>query len=355
MIISVIGINHKTAPIEIREKFYLNELQQEFLLSNLKLEVNISEAFVLSTCNRTEIYLHSLKEIDIASIIRMITEVKSLPFQGALSRHFYHLKNEEALHHLFKVTCGLDSQILGEKQILGQVRNALMLAQQKNFFLQPFNILANIVLQTGKKARSETAIDCGGSSISWAAVMKAEKTLGPLCDVKTLVIGAGKMSKLAVGQMVNKGFRELFLMNRTYEHAVHLAEKFSGTVVPFCDIKEILSRVDLCICSSSAPHFILDHETVNKIMPLRGHRRLLFIDISMPRNIDPKISHIEGVTLYSIDDLDSAVERNMKKRQDAVSDVEGIIEGKLKDYYKKTSMIDLEDNVIVWDEPTLSA
>ncbi|HLF17848.1 MAG TPA: glutamyl-tRNA reductase [Candidatus Omnitrophota bacterium] len=345
MKITVIGTNHKTAPIDIREKFYLNQTQQDLLLAELKNSPKIAEAIVISTCNRTEIYLHAIEPIDVEFIVRLIMNIKELTFQSALKKFFYCYEDREALKHLLHVACGLDSLVLGEKQILGQVKTAFMRSQERGFLLKPFNVLANLTVRTGKKVRTDTEIDFGGSSVSWAAIAQAEKVLGSLSGATALVIGAGKMSKLAVGQIVNKGFEKLYLMNRTHENAQALAEQFNGEAVPFCDIKEILAQVDLCICSSSAPHYILDFETVNKCMPSRKKKPLLFIDISMPRNIDPKVADIKGVELYFIDDLDAVVEANMKKRQNAVAAVEAIVEAKLSQFYQKLTKFQSQEYV----------
>lgn len=336
MEIITVGINHKTAPISIREKFYLNSIQQDLLLSDLKSDPSVVEAFVVSTCNRIEVYVRVIdKDYEPERIVMSICQIREIAYNSGLMGYFYVIINREAVEHLFRVITGLDSLVLGEKQILGQVKSAFEKSQTKGFFGKHFNVLANVAVRTGKKAQHETDISAGGSSISWAAIAKAEKYLGTLSDKSVLMIGAGTMSKLAVGQISNKGFKQLYLMNRTIEHAQALADTYSGEVVSFCDIKEILSAVDLCICSSSAPHYILDTITVEKVMELRERRRLIFMDISMPRNIDPKVAAIDNVVLYHIDDLESVVEENLLKRQAAVQEVEGIIVNKLDEYYSK--------------------
>lgn len=344
MDIITVGLNHKTAPISIREKFYLNPIQQDLLLSELKSDPAVIEAFVVSTCNRTETYVRVINEnYEPEQIVMKICQIREIAYNSGLMGYFYILTNREAVEHLFRVTTGLDSLVLGEKQILGQMKAAFEKSQSKGFFSKHFNVLANVAVRTGKKAQHETAISSGGSSVSWAAITKAEKYLGPLSDKSVLIIGAGTMSKLAVGQISDKGFKKLYLMNRTIEHAQCLADTFSGEVVSFCDIKEILSEVDLCVCSSSAPHYILDKPTVEKVMELRNHRRLVFMDISMPRNIDPKVATIEEVVLYHIDDLESVVEENLMKRQAAVQEVEKIIAAKLDEYYVKIERLSSEE------------
>ncbi len=336
-----VGINHKTAPISIREKFYLNSTQQDLLLSELKSDPAVVEAFVISTCNRTEVYVHVINTAyEPESLVQLICQIRDIAYNSGLMGYFYTHTNQDAVQHLFRVIAGLDSLVLGERQILGQLKSAFEKAQTRGFFVQGFNILSNVAIRVGKKAQNETQIGAGGSSVSWAAITKAEQYLGSLGDKKVLMIGAGKMSKLAVGQISNRGFEKLYVMNRTIAHAEALAELFEAEVVSFCDIKETLGEVDLCICSSSAPHYILDPDTVKRVMELRQGRQLIFMDISMPRNIDPKIAQLENVVLYHIDDLETVVEANRLKRQAAVQAVEGIIADKMNGFYAKLEKLD---------------
>jgi len=339
MNIIAFGINHKNTPIEIREQFSLTPTQQDLLLSELKSDPAIVEAFVFSTCNRVEVYAHVLdREMDITSIIHKIFLIKNIPFTKELKKYFYSHVGEGAVQHLFRVSTGLDSMVLGEKQILGQVKEAFARAQKFSMFGKHFNILSNLAIRSGKKAQNETNISAGGSSVSWAAIAKAEQTIGSLGDKSILLIGAGKMSDLALIQIKSKGFRKLTLMNRTQVHAESLAQKYEAEVAAFCDIKEVLSEVDICICSVGAPHHILEKSTVEKIMTLRQNRPLLFIDISMPRNIDPHVAKISDVHLYAIDDLKEAVDSTMKLRQQAIIEVESIISEKITEYTKKVNI-----------------
>ena len=350
MKLSIIGLNHKTAPIDVREKFYLNQLQQDLFLSELRSDPSVLEAFILSTCNRVEIYVHCLKaNPNLDDFVQIISRIKKIPAAADFRKYFYTYQGQQALEHLLKVAAGLDSLIVGEKQILGQVRNAFERARERGLLAKHFNILSNITLRTGKKAQTETDISLGGSSVSWAAITMAEKILGPLTDKSVLVIGAGEMSKLTIGQIAYKGLKKLFLMNRTQAHAQELAQKFNGIPVGFCDIKEVLSQVDLCLCAVDAPHYILDLETVARIKPMNPGPKILLIDISMPRNIDPRVGELDFVTLLFIDDLDKAIEENMKKRLKAIADVEKIIADKLNSFYDKLNKID-EINPLVTAE-----
>lgn len=336
MNIIAIGINHKTAPIEIREKFYLNSLEQDLLLSELKCNPSVVEAFVLSTCNRIEIYANVLNtQNHFAGFVRLLADIKKIPFNEATARVFYVHADKDAVRHLLQVTSGLDSLVLGEKQILGQVKTAIERAQQKGMFTRQFNILTNIAIRTGKKVQTETDISYGGSSVSWAAVVMAEKLQKTLTGKKILIIGTGKMGEMAISQFHSKGVKEICLMNRTQSTAEILAAKYACVPSAFCDIKEKLADTDVAICSTDAPHYILDHETIEKVMTIRNHRPLTLMDISMPRNIDPRVEEIPGVQLADIDDLEKVVETTMQKRKESIGSVQTIIENKLTDFYEK--------------------
>jgi glutamyl-tRNA reductase len=332
----IIGINHKTAPIEIREKFYLNITQQDLLLSELKSNPTVSEAFVLSTCNRTEVYI---KRIDDGSnmdfIIPLLARVKKVTFDRELQKYLYTYQGEQAIEHLMRVTTGLDSLILGEKQILGQVKTSVERARELTMLSKYFNLLTNSAIRAGKKAQTETDISCGGSSVSWAAINMAEQRLGTLNGKSILIIGAGKMGELALSHIHDKGASKIYLMNRTGEKAEALAQKFSGIPVSFMDTKEVLTEVDICICSAGAPHYILDKAMLASIMAKREGRQLLLMDISMPRNIDPQVAAVRDVSLLTIDDLDQVVGENMRRRQAAVREVEAIIVQKISDFQLK--------------------
>lgn len=336
----VVGLNHKTAPIEIREKFYLNHLQAELLLSELKNNPVVSEAFVLSTCNRIEVYLKRADtELRESFIIDLIAKIKKSPFDFDYSKYIYIYQDAHAIEHLLKVASGLDSLVLGEKQILGQVKTAVETARQVGTISRYFNILSNTAIRAGKKAQHETEISHGGSSISWAAIEMSEQLLGSLQGKSVLVIGAGKMGELALGNLCNRGLGKIHLMNRTGEKAEELAKRYGGIAASFWDIKDILAEVDVCICSVSAPHYILDKEKVATILPFRQGRPLIFIDISMPRNIDPQVGLLPSVYLRSIDDLDQVVTASMKKREAAVSQVEAIIRQKICEFDEKIAKL----------------
>ena len=332
----VIGLNHKTAPIEIREKFFLNPAQQELFLSELKSHPQVTEAFVLSTCNRVEVYLKRIDaSVDQKTILDLIARVKKIRFDFDTAPFLYAYEEAQAIDHLFKVACGLDSLVLGEKQILGQVKHAVDRSREAGVLSKYFNILTNVAIRAGKKAQHETAISQGGSSISWAAIEMAQQTLGSLEGKNVLVIGAGKMGEIALNHLNNHKVNKIYLMNRTGEKAESLAAQYNGIPASFWDIKEILAEVDICFCAVGSPHYILDKEKMSNIMPLRQGRRLVMIDISMPRSINPNAGEVEGIHLSSIDDLDQVVQASLKKRQQAAGQVEAIITQKIAEFHDK--------------------
>ncbi len=336
MKIITFGINHKTAPIDIREKFYLTPTEQDLLLMELKTHPSIAEALILSTCNRTEIYAHVLNDhAHCEELLQKFAQIKKITQVESYQSYFYLHSQEQAIRHFFEVASGLDSIVIGEKQILGQVKTAIERSREKGMLNKTFNILSNLVVKTGKKVRHETSICEGGSSLSWAAIKWAENLLGTLKDKTLLIIGAGKMSELAIQRIPRKGLKKIYVMNRTEAHSQKLAATCLGEVVSFWDFKDILKDIDLCLCSVGAPHYIIEKSMIEKIMPLRDHRRLILIDISMPRNIDPQVAGIEQVNLAYIDHLQGVVEENMSKRQAAIAQVEMMIDQRIQEYHSK--------------------
>lgn len=335
MYITVVGISHKTAPIETRERFYLDELRRRLLLSELKNDPAVVEAVVLSTCNRTEIYAHTIVPDDGGILFRALFKANSLPFSPEQTRYFYVHKDSEAVRHLLRVASGLESVVLGENQILGQVKAAVDLAREEGMLSHTFNILAAAAIRAGKKAQHETAIGQGGVSVSWAAVSAAEKVFGTLKGRSVLIIGAGKMAGLAAHQLTNKTSGEIYVMNRSQDHADALADKFGGTRVSFWDMKEVLRRVDVCICSAGAPHYLVEKDVVEKAMAGRPGKRLVCVDISIPRNIEPAVAQVPLVSLITVDDLGDIVTETVQRRCGAISQVDGIIHQKMEEFYYK--------------------
>ena len=341
MKILAVGINHKTSAIETREKFFLSPVERELLLSEFKNDPSVYSSIIVSTCNRCEIYANVDGDYQSAEILNKLFSIKRQPQTEDLQKLFYVLENHEAVAHLLRVACGVDSLILGEKQILGQIKEAVEFSRQHLMMDKTFNILTNFVLETGKKARRETQIDFGGSSVSWASVCMAQNMLGSLEDKTVLILGSGKMGCLAVEQLVKKGVKKIYIMNRTMETAQEVAKEIGGDAVPFWEMPDILPQVDVCIASSSCPHYLIDKSLVENAMRQRGGQTQVYIDISMPRNIDPKVSEVKGVRLLTVDDLDRVVQDNMQKRLTAAEQVERIVSTKVNEYNEAINKIRL--------------
>lgn len=338
MYLTAIGISHKTALIDIREKFYLDEIRRRLLLSELKSDPAVIEAIVLSTCNRTEIYAHTIVPDARGILLQALFKAKSIPFSPFPSEqtsHFYERKDSEAVCHLLRVASGLESVVLGENQILGQVKAAIDLAREEGMLSHAFNILAAAAIRTGKKAQHETAIGRGGVSVSWAAVTTAQRLLVTLKGREVLIIGAGKMAGLAANHFQNKETGQIYVMNRSQDNADALVEKFGGTRVSFWDMKEVLRRVDVCICSAGAPHYLVEKDVVEKAMASRPGKRLVCVDISIPRNIEPAVAQVPLVSLITVDDLGDIVTETVQRRCGAISRVDSIIHQKTEEFYCK--------------------
>lgn len=332
MSLMILGLNHKTAPIEIREKFYFKPIERELLLTMLKNDPQVYEAMIISTCNRTEIYTHTTHQTS-QFIKDIILKIKNISVSEFSDDCFFVYTDKDAVRHLCRVACGLDSLILGEKQILGQIKEAIEISRNANMMDKHFNILTNVAIRAGKKARTMTQIDCGGSSISWAAVAMAQREMGTLAGKSFLIIGAGKMGKLASRHIQERGAAAIYVANRTHACAVEIAQEFGGSAVSFWDLREVLTKVDVCICSASAPHYLIEKELVEKVMVERPEQRLICIDISMPRNVNPNVSEVENVSLISIDELDKVLEDTISRRFEAVGEVENIVEQKVEEFY----------------------
>ncbi|MBF0489030.1 MAG: glutamyl-tRNA reductase [Candidatus Omnitrophica bacterium] len=339
MKILTVGINHKTSSIDLREKFYLSPLERELLISDFKTDPSVVSAVILSTCNRCEIYATVVDDCQPKSLLDKLFRVKRQAMSLDLQQMFYFIEGAEAVKHFLQVACGLDSLILGEKQILGQIKEAVALSRQNGLMDKVLNILTNFVLETGKKARQDTQIDFGGVSVSAAAVNMANNILGGLEDKTVLVLGSGKMGQLALNNLQQKKVKQVFLMNRTTEKAVVVAEEFKAECVPFWNMKENLAKVDVCICSSGAPHYLISKDLVASIMATR-FTPLVLVDISMPRNIDPAVAEVSNTRLIALDDLDKVIEGNLQKRKDAVILVNNLISRKVEEFYKAISKIE---------------
>jgi glutamyl-tRNA reductase len=324
MHLTLVGLSHKTAPIEIREKLTFPAHVQPQALSALTHDTEIAEAVILSTCNRTEVYAVGTSDEVTDAVIDFLCDFHDLD-RHELARYLYVVEGHAVVKHLFRVVSSLDSMVLGEAQILHQVKEAYDLSCESGTAQRLFHKLFRQSFELGKRVRTETAIGENAVSISYAAVELAKKVFDTLEGRTVLVVGAGKMSELTAKHLVSQGVRSVMVANRTYERAVELADKFEGTAIPYEQLFERMREADIVISSTSAPGYVIDKAQVAGVT--RGRRSPLFlIDIALPRDVDPAVNDLPNAFVYDIDDLNGVVQSNLDERMHEARRAEAIIE-----------------------------
>ena len=316
-------MSHRSAPIEVRERVAFPPCAGRSFLRRLKEEGVVSEAVLLSTCNRTEVYAVVEDEGARARVLDLLAEDRRVE-RSSLEQDTYWLTDAEAVRHLYRVASSLDSMVVGEGQILGQVREAYRAATEEHCAGQILNRLFHTSLRVGKKVRSETGIGDSSLSVPRVAVKLAEEVFGDLTGRRALVLGAGDMSELVVKHLKDRGVADLLIANRTPQRASLLAERVGGRAVAFDALAAELPEVDVVVSSTGSGEWVVQSETVAGALALRSEP-LFFIDIAVPRDIDPVVQTLGSVYLYDIDDLQAVVERNAEGRQDAAEDGEAMI------------------------------
>lgn len=324
----VLGLNHKTAPVEVRERFSLSRENIIGGLKNLPLYQTLDEAVILSTCNRSEIYaVVDEKTPNIRQLKQFLFDLSGS--NEDIDDYLYSLFDEDSIRHLFRVAGSLDSLIIGEGQILSQVKEAYSIAREENATSTILNTLFHRAIATGKRVRAETRIAFNAVSVSYAAVELAKKVFGTLAESNVLIYGAGKMAELAAQNLLGAGAKKIYVANRHREKAQDLARRFKGTAVSFNDAFSEAGNTDVVITSTGAPHYVIRPWAVQQVMARRGGRPLVFIDIAVPRDVDPLVETIRGVTLYNIDDLEAVVDEHKEARSKEAKLAEAIIEEEL--------------------------
>lgn len=311
----VLGLNHKTAPVEVRECFAFSEEQVKQALYHLREYEEIDECVILSTCNRTELYAVTEDAEEALPVLLELWRRGVAAKQLQMDAHLFYYTDEECIRHLFRVASSLDSLVIGEGQILSQVKKAYSIARDTATTSTVLNTLFHRAIAVGKRVRAETRIAYSAVSISYTAVELAKKLLGDLSQVKVLILGAGEMSELTARHLVSNGVNTVFVSNRNYERAQLLADKFRGVAVPFEDFMKSAGEADIVITSTGAPHYIIRAWDVAHLMPKRQGRPIIFIDIAVPRDVEPEVAAIAGANLYNIDDLEAVAEANMRGRE----------------------------------------
>lgn len=312
--IILIGVNHKTAPVELREKLSFSREETLAALEELKQHPDINEVLIFSTCNRTEILYVSDSDSSVDDITLFVSAHKHIAVSEFASA-LYELHQDEAVRHIFRVASSLDSMMVGEPQILGQVKQAYRTAVEAGASGVLLNRMMHKAFSIAKQVRKETGIGDNAVSISYAAVELANKIFSDLSAKSVLLLGAGEMAELAVEHLMSHNVKQVLVANRTFENAVNLAEKFRGQAMGFEERESALAEVDIIISSTGATQYVITADQVKKAMKKRQYRTLFFIDIAVPRDIDPKINALSNAYVYDIDDLKTIVTSNIQQRE----------------------------------------
>jgi glutamyl-tRNA reductase len=324
-----LGISHKTAPLGLRERVALTEGRAVGVLGELVAAPEIHEAAAISTCNRTELYLAAPDPVGAESLALGVLSREAGTPPTELVGHLYSLRDAEAAMHVFRVAAGLDSMILGEAEVQGQVKRAYELALVEGATGPILNRLFRGALAAGKRARSETAITERGVSVPSVAVELARRALGELSSRRVLVVGAGETAELTARALAARGVEPAFIANRRYDRAIGLAQRFGGRAVRFEELPEQMERADIVVASTASPHHVVEREELGQVMHARAGRPVLLIDLAVPRDIDPGCRDLEGVSLHDMDDLQALVERNASGREAEARRAESILRAEL--------------------------
>jgi glutamyl-tRNA reductase len=330
----VVGLNYRTAPVGVRERFWISEDRRYQALVQLSSAEGIEEVIVLATCNRTE-FLLWVNDVTLAanSVMRLLgTEYGLMLCEW---KHFYRLLDEAALQHIFRVASSLDSMVVGEPQIVSQVKQAWQQAQKVGTTGRFLDAVLQKALTVSKRVRNETAIGNAAVSIPYAAVELTRQIFGTLENKRVLLLGAGKMSELSARGLLNHGANSVCVINRTLEHAAELATKLGGVAVPFEERWQHMADADIIISSTSCPHTILSREEAEILVRGRKDQPLVIVDIAMPRDIDSAVREVKGVFLYDLDDLENVVDHNAGEREAAAADAQKILEAEAQGFRRK--------------------
>jgi glutamyl-tRNA reductase len=343
----LVGISHKTSPLEVRERFAVSQGRLPEALRMLQTEPEFEEAVIVSTCHRVEFVLSvSSEEQDgMAGVRRFMESFYGLRYDD-FAHSFYVFRDFEAVRHLFRVASGLDSMVVGEPQVLGQVKQAYVAATEAESCGGVLDAVFHRVFSVAKRVRTDTHVAEAPVSVSSAAVDLAERAFGGLHGRAIMIIGSGQMGELAARRLASKGASPLLVSNRTHEHAVALARELRGLAVQFNRIWEAMKGADIVISSTGCPHFIITREDMERLMAERRGRPLFLVDIAVPRDIDPGVSEVAGVTLVNVDGLQQVANENLRERQKAVEDAERIIADEMASFRERVNQLNVVPTIV---------
>jgi glutamyl-tRNA reductase len=339
----LIGVNHKTAPVEVRERLAIPDSRLPEALKRLAEHPGVHEGLILSTCNRVEVLTQTKNGIvDLRRFLRDYFQVNPAEYEA----HLYEYHESEAIRHLFRVTASLDSMVVGEPQILGQVKEAYATARAVGAVHSQLDLLLTRAFAVAKRVRTETAVGSSAVSVASVAVELAKKIFGSLHGKHVYLVGAGKMSELAARHLLAHGAESIFVANRTYDRAQQLAAKFDGQAILFEQLYETCDRADIVITSTGAPHAIFRREHGELFLSRRKNRPMFFIDIAVPRDVDPGMNKLDGIFVYDIDDLQQAVSSHVDDRRKEAERAEAIISGEVERFQGRLQTLDVVPTIV---------
>jgi len=346
MNIIVVGLSHKTAPVEIREKIAFPPTGMEAPLLEMLALPAIAEGMIVSTCNRVELYAVSRQpEAAVIELKRFLADYHDIP-EVDLNEHLYDRSGDDAIHHVLRVASSLDSMVIGEPQILGQIKTAYGYASEFKTTGTILNRFMHKAFSVAKRIRTETAIASSAVSVSFAAVELARKIFDSLENKTVMLVGAGEMCELAAKHFVNQGVSKVLVTNRTFSRAEKLAGEFNGTAVNFDNFREQLHRVDILLSSTGAPDYILSAKKLKEVCKVRRFKPMFLIDIAVPRDIDPAANKLDCVYLYDVDDLQGVVQANLKERHKEAEKAELIIKDEIVQFRNWLETLEVKPTIV---------
>ncbi|HXJ96085.1 MAG TPA: glutamyl-tRNA reductase [Terriglobia bacterium] len=346
----LVGISYRTAPVEVRERMNIRESHLPAALADLVSREGIREGLILSTCNRVDLVASGEDGLEVQPAVRNFLSDFHRCDLTPYEQHLYWQRGRDVIRHLFRVASSLDSMVLGEPQILGQFKQAYLAAQEAGALKGSLHEIAKQALAVGRRVRRETALGTAAVSVSYAAVELARKIFGSLEGKTVFILGAGKMSELAARHLVSSGAGSILVANRTYEKACELAAVFHGAAVPFEALQEHLGRADIVISSTDSPGFLVRREQAERLLDARKQRPMFFVDIAVPRDIDPAVNELDNAFVYDIDDLEQVVAANRKQREREAVWAEEIVEEEVERTLRRLAAKELAPTIVALEQ-----
>ena len=343
MTFQLIGVNHKTAPVEVRERLAIPESRLAEALRSFTQHPGIEEGMILSTCNRVELLARTKNGgADLCGFLGNFFEMEP----ASIAPHLYEYREKDAIRHLFRVTSSLDSMVVGEAQILGQVKEAYATARAVGAVNSQLDLLLTRAFAVAKRVRTETAVGSSAVSVASVAVELAKKIFGSLSGKQVYLVGAGKMTELAARHLLAHGAASIFVANRTYDRAIRLAQKFNGQAIEFSRLYDTCDKADIVITSTGAPHAIFRREHGEMFLSRRKNRPMFFIDIAVPRDVDPEMNKVDGLFVYDIDDLQQAVAAHVSDRKKEAERANGIVDSEVERFQARLQTLDVVPTIV---------